>query len=88
MDIISDLGPTAIARMFGVRPPSVVEWRTRGIPAERCPTLERETQGRYCCEAMRPDVHWLRVPDAEWPWHSEGRPLIDVVAAERARKAA
>lgn len=81
MDIFTDLGPTAIARMIGVRPPSVVEWRARGIPPDRCPAIERETAGRYPCEQLRPDVAWHRVPDPAWPWHTAGRPLIDVTAA-------
>lgn len=81
MDIISDLGPSAVARLAGVKPPSVVEWRARGIPADRCPLLEKGTAGRYACEAVRPDVRWVRVPDSNWPWHPEGRPLIDVAAA-------
>jgi len=76
---LDDLGGTvAVARMAGVAPPSVTAWRKRGIPAERCPDIERGSAGRAACEQLRPDVRWHRVPDAAWPWHPEGRPLIDV----------
>ena len=30
-------------------------------------------------EELRPDVHWIRVPDPDWP-HPQGRPAIDVAA--------
>lgn len=81
-DLIADLGgPTAVARMCGVKPPSVMDWRRRGIPADRCPAIERETGGRFPCEQLRGDVSWFRVPDANWPWHPSGRPLLDVVAS-------
>lgn len=85
MDIISDLGGvSAVARMVGCKPPSVMEWRKRGIPADRCPTIERASLGKVACEQLRPDIAWHRVPDAAWPWHPEGRPLIDVARAQLA----
>jgi DNA-binding transcriptional regulator YdaS (Cro superfamily) len=39
----------------------VSNWRARGVPAERCPDIERVTGVR--CERLRPDVDWdvLRV---------------------------
>jgi hypothetical protein len=85
--IITDLGLTAIARVVGCKPPSVSEWRTRGIPPERCPDIERGFEGRYHCEAMRPDKVWYRVADPDWPWHPEGRPLLDVAARKPAETA-
>jgi len=87
-------GPTAVARLMGCKPPSVIEWRKRGIPADRCPAFERATEGAAPCETLRPDVPWHRVLDADWPWHPQGRPLIDVgrqlalVAKHEARDAA
>lgn len=71
-------GPAAVARLVSCKPPSVVGWRHRQIPAERCPDLERAAKGTYRCEQLRPDVAWHRVPDPNWPWHPDGRPLIDV----------
>lgn len=71
-------GPAAVARLVNCKPPSVIGWRRRSIPADRCPALEQASQGRYTCEALRPDVAWHRVADPDWPWHPQGRPLIDV----------
>jgi DNA-binding transcriptional regulator YdaS (Cro superfamily) len=89
MDIISDLGPNAVARLVGCKAPSVVEWRKRGIPAERCVQIERATEGQYTCEQINPRVRWVRVPDAAWPWHPQGRPLQDHSApAMEAQRAA
>lgn len=79
-DLIRDLGgPAAVARMVGIKPPSVIGWRGR-VPPDRCPTIERATEGRWSCESLRPDIKWHRVPDPAWP-HPAGRPLIDVAAA-------
>ncbi len=84
LTVIEDLGgPAAVARLVNVKPPSVIEWRRRGIPSDRCPDLERASAGKHTCEAMRPDVRWHRVADANWPWHPQGRPLIDVAAEVR-----
>lgn len=41
-------------------------------------SLERETRGQVACEDTRPDLSWLRVPDAGWP-HAGGRPALEVV---------
>jgi hypothetical protein len=91
MDVITELGPSAIAAMCRCKAPSVVEWRKRGIPPERCVQIESASAGKYTCEAMRPDVCWHRVPDPTWP-HPNGRPLIDVAAgmaaADQQREAA
>lgn len=80
MNIIDDLGgPAAVARMVGCKPPSVVEWRKRNsIPVERCPDIERGSEGRFPCEKVRPDVAWARVADTAWPWHPLGRPTWDM----------
>lgn len=71
----------AVSKMTGVAPPSVTAWRGRGIPAERCPDIERALAGRVTCDELRPDVRWQRVPDASWP-HPDGRPCIDVARPE------
>lgn len=76
-DLITDLGgPAAVARMLGIKTPSVCGWNGR-VPPERCPDIERSTDGRWACETVRPDIRWTRVPDASWP-HPGGRPCIDV----------
>jgi DNA-binding transcriptional regulator YdaS (Cro superfamily) len=70
-------GPSAVARMTGVKTPSVIEWRRRGIPPDRCPSIERATRGTVTVEELRPDVRWIRIADPAWP-HPSGRPAIDV----------
>jgi DNA-binding transcriptional regulator YdaS (Cro superfamily) len=78
-DLIRQIGgPSAVARMLGIKPPSVIGWRGR-VPPDRCPSLERASLGAVTCEQLRPDVRWHRVPDPSWP-HPGGRPLIDVAA--------
>lgn len=52
--------------------------RRRAVPVDRCHEFERALAGRVSCERLRPDVVWHRVPDPKWPWHPDGRPLIDV----------
>lgn len=69
-------GPVQIARMFGIASPSVTLWRKRGIPADRCPSIERHTEGRVPVEELRPDIRWVRVPDPDWP-NPAGRPCHD-----------
>lgn len=53
-------GVTALARRFGVTPPTVHQWLSgkRPIPAERCPVIERLTHHVVTCEQLRPDVEW------------------------------
>ena len=82
-DIISDLGgPTVIAGVLGIRPPSVISWRGQ-IPANRCVQLEKSMGGGYSgitVERMRPDLPWRRVADKRWP-HPKGRPCLDIARA-------
>ena len=78
----------ALALAIGVKQPTISEWARgeRPIPADRCPDIECAANGDVTCEALRPDVRWHRVPDANWP-HPEGRPLIDVATAATATDA-
>lgn len=48
------------AEAIGVTPQAVCFWRDgkRTIPAAKCPSIERATNGAVRCEAMRPDVDW------------------------------
>ena len=85
-DLITTLGgPTAVARMLGIKPPSVIGWAGR-IPSERCPDIERGTEGKAMCEELRPDVRWQRVADPDWP-HPLGRPCIDVATPAPVKQA-
>jgi hypothetical protein len=78
---------TGIAVALGVTKAAVSQWFSAGarVPADRCPAIERATDGRVTCEELRPDVAWARIHDEAWPKHGrpgvpEGRPTIDVAA--------
>ena len=82
MKTVSDLGgPTVVARIVGVKVPSVHGWRS--IPARHCPTIEKALDGEVTVEQMRPDVAWLRVKDKTWP-HPKGRPCEDHASKQEA----
>lgn len=64
-------GPTKVAQVFGLTTPSVIQWRSRGIPIERCPRLEREL-GVMRWESRPQDWHLI------WPeliGHPDAPPL-------------
>lgn len=81
----------AVAAAIGVNEQYLYQCLTRRrlTPPDRCPAIERATDGRVTCEELRPDVRWQRVPDPTWP-HPGGRPCIDVAAptAQEAARAA
>ena len=84
-EIIDLLGGTAkVARLMGVRPPSVHEWRERGIPEDKmlrlAVPLEEQTCRRVRRWHLRPD-DWHRI----WPEliGTEGAP--DIPADEGVR---
>lgn len=80
----------AVARDIGVPQSTMSNWTAdeaesrRPIPVSRRPDLERATQGAVPCEEMGDDVAWARIPDPEWKWHPEGRPLVDVTRIQDA----
>lgn len=77
-NMIAAIGtPSFVARIAGVSLPSVLGWRGR-VPVNRCPSIERGTAGLWTVEKLRPDACWVRINDAQWPWHPQGRPLLDV----------
>ena len=70
-------GVTAVARLCGVKPPSVWEWKRRGsIPIERCADIERATNGAVTRRDLRPD-DWARI----WPELADGAGAIPVEEA-------
>lgn len=55
--------PGEVARLaseIGVAPSVVSQWKNgvRNVPADRCPAVERATEGAVRCEDLRPDVDW------------------------------
>lgn len=82
---MSNLDPArrkAVAASLGINEQYLYQCLTkRGrMRADKCPEIERETLGAVPCEALRDDLAWVRIADAEWPWHPAGRPLLDVAA--------
>lgn len=49
-----------LATAIGVSPVIISQWKTgaRPVPAERCPAIEKATNGAVRCEDLRPDVDW------------------------------
>jgi DNA-binding transcriptional regulator YdaS (Cro superfamily) len=78
-----DNSPTALAAAIGgdVKRQHVEHWLNKGrVPPAHRPSIERVTEGRIRCEDMDSggDATWARIPDADWPWHPAGRPVLDV----------
>ncbi|EDW2054875.1 helix-turn-helix domain-containing protein [Salmonella enterica subsp. enterica] len=53
-------GQASMARYLGVTSPTINQWvkGKRQIPAARCPSIEKVTNGEVTCEDLRPDVNW------------------------------
>jgi len=51
---------SALAKLLEISSAAVGQWKSgeRPIPAERCPLIERATNGAVRCEDLRPDVAW------------------------------
>ncbi len=61
-----------------------VMYGTRLCSEKLAASLERESRGMVKVEAScaKPDGgKWRRIPDAKWPWHPQGRPLLDLTEA-------
>lgn len=61
------VGSANMARHLGVTPQAVSAWKKgeRPFPADRCPDVERVTQGQVRCEDLRPDVDWAVLRTAQ-----------------------
>lgn len=57
---LEEKSAVSLAAAIGVNPVLISQWRTgaRKVPAERCPSIERATNGIVRCEDLRPDVDW------------------------------
>jgi len=73
---------TNMARDLGVSPQAVCFWRDgkRQIPASKCPTIERGTEGKARCEALRPDVDWGYLRNTATPQPTTTEPAAAGVA--------
>jgi DNA-binding transcriptional regulator YdaS (Cro superfamily) len=60
-----------LAKIMGVTKSAVTQWITAGVPAERCPAIERATSGAVRCEDLRPDVDWAYLRATDCDTHKE-----------------
>lgn len=61
-------GATALATALGLDKPQIINnWRSRRVPAEYCPAIERATNRQVRCEDLRPDVDWAYLREAVAP---------------------
>ena len=60
-------GKAALARLVGVKPPTVQQWATgaRSVPIERCVAIERATKGAVTRKELRPDDWQLIWPELQ-----------------------
>jgi DNA-binding transcriptional regulator YdaS (Cro superfamily) len=69
----------ALAVDLGVSASLVIQWVSgKQVAIEWCPSIEKATQGEVTCADLRPDHRWVREADVLWPWHKDGRPLLDL----------
>lgn len=49
-----------LAKSLGVPAVLISQWKTgsRQVPAERCPAIEKATDGLVRCEDLRSDIDW------------------------------
>lgn len=86
--------PTADQRAFAERCETTVGYLRKAISVGQrlgqstCAHLEQHSGGALVCERLNPYINWHRTPDAEWPWHPLGRPLVDPTAEADAAQVA
>lgn len=78
----SGTSQSELSRLIGAHAPDMSRWcdGIRQVPQERCPAIEKATDGVVTCEELRPDLAWSRVRDKSWP-HKLGRPVLDFAKA-------
>lgn len=73
-------GPTAVARMLGIKPPSVCGWLVEGIPEGRLRDLagqiEIRSNGRFTRRARWPDKFAFYWPELALPGAGSVCPVI------------
>jgi DNA-binding transcriptional regulator YdaS (Cro superfamily) len=70
-------GTNAVANLFGIKPPSVSEWRHKGIPEDKlirmAPLIEQRSKGKWKRWDLRPNDWWLLWPELR---KAKGAPRI------------
>lgn len=77
-------GPTAVARMLKIKPPSVHEWLATGIPEGRLRELagqiEIKSNGRFSRRARWPDMYTFYWPELDQALLNTAQPATENVA--------
>ncbi len=60
-----DNSPSELARRVNEKPQTINNWRTRGVPAEKCRAVELATSGAVTAAELRPDVFGTPEPSSE-----------------------
>jgi DNA-binding transcriptional regulator YdaS (Cro superfamily) len=78
-----DGNQTAAAADLRVSQPTVSEWLrgVRPVPHASAADMERLSGGRILANKVRDDARWSRSKELHWPWHKDGRPVLDVTKA-------
>jgi hypothetical protein len=89
LEIIKLLGgPTAIAKLLGIKPPSVHEWQTTGIPETRLRELaghlEIVSEGRFQRRERWPDRFAFYWPEMAQSHANAIQPATETVANQGA----
>lgn len=58
-------GTNSLAKQLGVKPNVVCNWRSRGVPPEYCPPIERATDRQVLCEHLNDKVDWAYLRGTE-----------------------
>ena len=61
-------GRIAMGQLLCVKPSAIGNWKTRGVPWEHCPAIERMTNGHVSRQALRPRdwrLMWPELADPE-----------------------
>lgn len=67
-------GITKLAESMGLSPQVVSNWRARGVPLDKCASLELATSGAVTRRDLRPD-DWHRIwPELVTPDHPAPEP--------------
>ena len=78
----------ALAQHLRISQPVVSDWRTgkKAVPAERCKSIERFTEGVVTCPEMRPDDWHKYWPELAPAQSHPAQPAIETVAQALAGK--
>jgi DNA-binding transcriptional regulator YdaS (Cro superfamily) len=60
-------GTTALAKRLGVHKNVVTNWKTRGVPIDQCPAIEKATDRAVLCEQLNGSIDWAYIRGSHQP---------------------